>query len=105
MYATLQQRRDAREAVSHPGKFESEDAMVPILYAITMDGFEDDYADFGTDGYVDHYARVGRWILHTSDSGFVSGTRFDHVRDAEDEITRLADHAAEYEESDLDEFA
>ena len=88
-YATLEARRDARDAVSHPGKFEGQNPMVPILDAISLDGGEDDYANLCGDSYVNYYSRIGKWIVHTDDAGFVSGTRFDTLNDATSEIERL----------------
>jgi hypothetical protein len=86
---TLAQRQDARAAVSGPGKFEGEHPMVPILYERTLSGWEDEWADFGSDGFVSYYSRIGRWVLYHDDQGFIYGYRFDSVADAAGEITRL----------------
>jgi len=78
MYATLEQRRDAREAVESLGKFEGESPMVPILYSLVSDGFADESVPYGDSVY----DRVGRWILWTTSQGFVTGARYDTQAEA-----------------------
>lgn len=54
-------------------------AMAPILWGVVMDGVAD--AEFvGSDGTA--YAVVGRWIVWTTDQGFVHCTRFASHADA-----------------------
>ena len=89
-YATLEQRREAREAVRRPGKFESESPMVPILWDIVLDGFADRH-----DGSI---ARVGRWLVWQTEVGFVYGRRMASVEEAEATID------AEYTDSDDSEI-
>jgi hypothetical protein len=90
---SLAERNDARETVQHPGKFEREHPMVPILYGVVLEGGGDDMATFGGDGYVDCFDRVGRWILHTSDSGFITGTRFDTAAKAIEAMDKIHEEA------------
>lgn len=70
-YGTLEQRREARDAVAHPGRFEGESPMAVIIDDIVMDGFHDDVA-FGQDW--SEY-RVGRYTLLADSSGFIGVTR------------------------------
>jgi hypothetical protein len=88
---TLAQRREARETVLHSSKFEGEHPMVPFLYEKSLNGWEDDFVDFGGDGFVSYYSRIGRWILYHDDQGFVYGRRYGSVEAAANEITRLLD--------------
>lgn len=54
-------------------------AMAPILWDAVMNGMQD--ADFyGSDGTA--YAVVGRWIVWSTDQGFVHCTRFPSAADA-----------------------
>lgn len=99
-YATLEQRRDARETVSHPGKFEGESPMTPILYDISIDGGADEYAgDCQTSGLAE---RIGKWIMFTTTDGFVSARRFSTVAEAEAAIEAFRDEIGEYESDDPD---
>ncbi len=75
MYATLEQRREARAAVSHPGRFEGERPIAVIIDAIVMDGFADDSAA-GMD-WMEY--RVGRWTLLQDSQGFIGVTRYASV--------------------------
>jgi hypothetical protein len=73
MYATLEQRREAREAVSHPGKFEAEPPITAILYDMSLDGGGDDLTSDG-DGY--WVERFGKRLLEGTSQGFVTSERF-----------------------------
>jgi hypothetical protein len=97
---TLGERNNAREAVQHPGKFEREHPMVPLLYGVVLEGGADETQSLrewgpsdgaGDDGYVDSYDRVGRWILNTSNSGFITGTRFGTAAKAIEEMGKIHD--------------
>jgi hypothetical protein len=105
---TLAERNDAREAVQHPGKFEREHPMVPILYDKVLEGVADDTQSFGDDGFVDCYDLVGRWVLHSSDSGFITGARFDTTAKAIEAMGKIhaeaeAEEAAAEEEEEEEE--
>ena len=82
-YATLEQRLEAREAVAHPGKFEGEPPIVPILWAIAMDGFAD-----SEDG---PYFQIGRWIVWEGDTGFVYASRFASADDAAEGLAMVSE--------------
>ena len=103
-YATLEQRREARETVARPGKFEHESPMVPILWDLCLDGFEDDSAGDATDG-IGFMARIGRWILFLDTDGFVTGRRLRTVAPAEAEIEsfRESSESALFGEEDSEE--
>ena len=90
MYGTLEQRRDARETVEHPGKFERESPMVPILWDLILDGGMDEDAGDATEG-IGYAARVGRWIISLSTDGFVTGCRYRTLDEAEREFANIAD--------------
>jgi hypothetical protein len=101
-YATLEARRDARYDVSHPGKFELEDAMVPILYAMRMDGSYDE--ECGSDDEGGTTFRIGKWIVFESDQGFVYGTKFPTSSAASNEFSSLEEKLNErYEDDETDE--
>lgn len=87
-YATIEQRREAREAVSHPGKFEGESPMVPILAEIVMSGCADEECD---DSDSASYALVGRWIVLFDEQGSVRGQRFESRDEAAVRFKRIAD--------------
>ena len=100
---TMLERRDARETVAHPGKFEREHPMVPILYGIVMNGFADDTESVGP-----HiYDLVGRWILWEEpwydSQGFVSGIRYDTRDAAQAAMDAIHEEAQEDDESDEEE--
>ena len=96
---TMLERRDARETVAHPGKFEREHPMVPILYGIVMNGFADDTESVGP-----HiYDLVGRWILWYDSQGFVSGIRYDTRDAAQAAMDAIHEEAQEDDESDEEE--
>ena len=99
MYGTLDARREARESVAHPGKFEGESPMVPILWDMVLDSCEDESEGDATEG-IGFMARIGRWILFLGTDGFVSGTRFRTVALAESEIESFREIA--YGESEGD---
>ena len=63
MTVTLEMRREAREAVAHPGKFEGEAAIVPLLWELCLDGCSDEQGgDVEAAGFA---YRIGRWVLLT----------------------------------------
>ena len=86
-YATLTQRQEARELVASPGKFENESPMVPILYAITLDGCAD--SETGDQETIGYWMRVGRWVLLADSQGFVTGRKFPTVDLAQAEIDAI----------------
>lgn len=71
----LERRREAREQVHSPGKFEGEPAIVPILWDLILEGRADSENDCSC-GCGTPLARVGRWILWESDQGFVWSLRY-----------------------------
>ena len=98
-YATLERRREAREAVEGPGKFEGEPAITAILYAISLDGGADEIAgDVETIGYCE---RFGRYVLMTDSQGFVVSRRFRTVALAEAEIEYARNLEDSIEEGDF----
>jgi len=91
---TMEQRREARDAVRHPGRFEGQSPMVPLLYDLSLNGIEDDWDSFGEDGYVDYWYQLGRWTVHVNDQGFISGVRHKSREDASAEMEAVR---ADYE--------
>lgn len=87
VYGMQEQRREAREAVRHRGMFEGESPMVPILYDIILNGFDDGMAVDGEESYT----RVGRWILWESSQGFVHGVRYPTREQAADMLEGIMD--------------
>jgi hypothetical protein len=81
-YASLEQRREARETVSHHGKFEGESPITPILWEMVLDSCADEEDGNSCDGPM-YAARIGRWIVSESTSGFVSSSRYATVQEAE----------------------
>jgi len=90
-YGNLHARRDARDRVSGPGKFEGESSMAPILWDMVLSGFAD--SECACD--VSPLARVGKWTLRESESGFVYAIRHesaDEAQNAIDECDALTAH-------------
>lgn len=87
MAITLDQRREAREAVAHPGKFEGEPAIVPLLWGVVLDGGADEECD-DSDGST--YCLIGRWVLLGDSQGFVHGKRHDSADAARVRFDRIA---------------
>ena len=62
---SLQERiNDARDQVRRPGKFEGEPPIAVFLYDVLLDGGGDSEAECGL-------ARIGRWLIEVSDTGFI----------------------------------
>lgn len=95
---SLQDRiNDAREAVAHPGKFEHERAIAPILYALAHEGGADEET-----GSVDAFgwaARLGRFVIYEDSLGFAYSRRFPTVELAHGEIEWIASLDAERAEA------
>ena len=90
---TLQDRiNDAREASAHPGKYEGEPAIVPMLHALALDGCADEEGgDVEAAGYA---YRLARWVLVEDSQGFVTGRQFRTVELARLEIEQIEDYAS-----------
>ena len=89
-YATLEQRREAREAVEGPGKFEGEPAITAILYGMALDSCADEEEGDSCDG-PGYIWRIGRWMVEESPSGFVSSRRYDTLQAAVDAFQVFSD--------------
>ena len=101
-YASITQRREAREAVSHPGKFEGESPITPILYEMALDGECDEETGDSCDGPA-YVWRIGRYLLEESTYGFVSSRAFDSVEEAHERFARFEEEfyaSAEEEEEE-----
>ena len=90
MYATLEQRREARAAVASPGRFEGEAPIAVIINAIVMDGLVDDVA-YGQD-WTEY--RVGRYTLLHDSQGFIGVTRHATTDKAQAVINETNDRIA-----------
>ncbi len=76
-YCNLEARREARERVAGPGKFEGESAMAPILWDLVLSGFADEQC-----GCESPLARIGKWTIRESESGFVYAIRHESILEA-----------------------
>lgn len=84
-YGNLEARREAREAVSGPGKFEGETPMTAILYSLSLSGFADDSESDDGGFWAD---RIGRYVIEGDPQGFVTSVRFASESEAIDRFER-----------------
>lgn len=68
----LEARRNAREEVAHPGKFEGQGPMTVILYMAVMD---ESWSDASYSNETNWMERVGKYLLCGDDHGFVWSVR------------------------------
>lgn len=88
-WMSLEARREARYTVSRPGKFEGEPAITPILWDLSLDGYTDD--DFSIGESTGWWGLMGKYILHESDNGFVTSTRYKNRQEAERHFQDIVD--------------
>lgn len=77
----LEARRDARESVKHPGKFEGNAPITVILYNLVMQG---SWSDESYESDSNWMERIGKRLVCGDDQGFVWSVNFKNPNAAQE---------------------